>query len=415
MDEYHRVLIVDDDGAVRESYREILEFQQRDAILAGERLFGESHAGKKEAPSPFEVRDAEGGKQAVSIVREGLAQGRRFRVAFVDMKMPEMNGAETVRKMWAVDPDIKIVIVTAFSDTTPDEIIQTVGREDIFYLRKPFNPQEIRQFARALCSQWALDRDREEQLRRKEAQKTEGLYCMAGAMAHHLNNLMLVVTGNLELLRDELPPDGKQALCLDRADKGAQRVATLGRRLLTYLGQRLRRETDCDLSAEVARLLPKIKTILPPDMRLKTQLSSLLPLVKLDPGLFDEAVLGLLENAKEAVDSSGGTVYLETGEEIFDPNMWQKIVPGAMNGRCVYVDVSDDGCGMDPGTLDRMFDPFFSTRFTGRGLGLAVIQGIVQSHGGWIAVSSSLGKGTTVRVYFPHGIRRETCGERFGS
>ena len=104
--------------------------------------------------------------------------------------MPGMNGAETVREIWKIDPNMKVVIVTAFSDILPDEIVGIVGREDIFYLRKPFNPQEIRQFARALCSQWDFDREREEALLVTEGRKRESLVCMAGAVAHHLNNLL---------------------------------------------------------------------------------------------------------------------------------------------------------------------------------------------------------------------------------
>jgi two-component system, NtrC family, sensor kinase len=411
MDESQRILIVDDDRAIRESYREILASRERSALTMGDSLFGTGETPVYTVPVAFDIEDAAGGEQAVSMVLRNKEQGNRYRVAFVDMKMPGINGAETVREIWTVDPDIKVVIVTAFSDTPPDEIVQTVGREDIFYLRKPFNPEEIRQFARALCSQWAFDRNRERQLQLKEVRKTESLACMAGAIAHHLNNLLQVVTGNLELLREELPPEGMAIQRVERADKGVQRGISLGERLLAYVGQRVRNETDCDLAVEVARLIPEIQTILSPEIRLKTRLGSLLPLIRLDPGLLDEALSGLVRNAGEAIGSGEGTVHLETGEEIFDPNMWQKIVPAEMNGRCVYLEVSDNGCGMDTNTLDLMFDPFFSTRFTGRGLGLAVIQGIVQSHGGWIAVSSRPGERTTVRMCFPHGIRRETCAK----
>jgi sigma-B regulation protein RsbU (phosphoserine phosphatase) len=77
------------------------------------------------------------------------------------MMMPGIDGAETAKQIWRLDPDIKIVIVTAYSDYTPDDIVNLVEREDLFYLRKPFNPAEIRQFARALTNQWELERDKE--------------------------------------------------------------------------------------------------------------------------------------------------------------------------------------------------------------------------------------------------------------
>jgi len=92
------------------------------------------------------------------MVREAVERGRPFELAFVDMKMPGMNGAETAREIWRIDSGIKIVIVTAFSEVSPDEMVQVTAREDLFYLRKPFNPEEIRQFARALCRQRDLER-----------------------------------------------------------------------------------------------------------------------------------------------------------------------------------------------------------------------------------------------------------------
>ncbi len=397
-----RILIVDDDAAVRQAYREILAPRESESFLKGEGLFGSAQTASTNRPLSYEIREAENGAKARELVCEARILGNPFGMAFVDMKMPGMNGAETAREIWKIDPNMKMVIVTAFSDVLPDEIIRIVGRNDIFYLRKPFNPEEIRQFARALCSQWVLDREREAALLAKEARKKESLVCMAGAVAHHLNNLLAVVMGNLELLTEDVPEESKKGRCLDHAMTAAHRGGNLGGQLLAYLGQRLNNKTSCDISVEVAGALPLIKNSIPPKVGLATRLAPNPPAVSLDPEAFREILTGLITNAWEAMGRDEGTVTLATGVTLFDPSGWLQIIaPEEFGGEYVYLEVTDDGAGMDKETLERMFDPFFSTKFTGRGLGLATIQGIVQSHDGWIGVRDSSDKGTTLQVGFP--------------
>jgi sigma-B regulation protein RsbU (phosphoserine phosphatase) len=101
------------------------------------------------------------GENGIKAVQAALEEQMPFAAAFVDMMMPGMDGAETAKEIWRIDPQMKIVIVTAYSDYTPDDIVRKVNRDDLFYLRKPFNPAEIKQFARALTAQWNLEREKE--------------------------------------------------------------------------------------------------------------------------------------------------------------------------------------------------------------------------------------------------------------
>jgi len=397
-----RILIVDDDAAVREAYREILVPREYGFLGKGEGLFESSRSDPLNRPPSYEIREAENGAKARELVWEARIRGKPFGVAFVDMKMPGLNGAETAREIWKIDPNMKVVIVTAFSDILPDEIVGIVGREDIFYLRKPFNPQEIRQFARALCSQWDFDREREEALLVTEGRKRESLVCMAGAVAHHLNNLLSVVMGNLELLTEDVPENSRERRYLDHAMTATVRGGNLGHQLLAYLGQRLNSKTICNLSVETSGALSVIKDMVPPNVSLKTRLPPNLPGVSLDSEAFREILSGLMTNAWEAIAKNEGTVAVTTGVTRFDPSGWLQITaPENLDGEYVYLEVTDDGAGMDKEILGRMFDPFFSTKFTGRGLGLATIEGIVQSHDGWIGVCDTSAKGTTLRVGFP--------------
>jgi len=321
-----RILIVDDDADVRQAYREILTPQENEFHLTGEGLFGSDRNAPLNRPLSYKIREAENGLEATELVWEARLRGKPFGVAFVDMKMPGMNGAETAREIWKIEPNMKMVIVTAFSDILPDEIVRIVGREDIFYLRKPFNPEEIRQFARALCNQWVFDREREEALLAEEGRKRESLVCMAGAVAHHLNNLLAVVMGNLELLGEDLSVENRKHHFLDQAMTAAKRGGNLGGQLLAYLGQRLNNKTSRNISVEISGALPLIKGTIPSKVRLETRLAPNLPAVSLDPEAFREILLGLITNAWEAMGRDEGTVTVATGVTRFDPSGWLKII-----------------------------------------------------------------------------------------
>jgi len=157
------ILIVDDDPGVRDSYDQILSASPvSDIISKGKDLFDAKDEDFVANPKlQYDITLTDCGEAGVSAVQEAVSRRSPFAAAFIDMMMPGIDGAETARQIWRIDPDIKIVIVTAYSDYTPDDIVNLVGREDLFYLRKPFNPAEIRQFARALINQWELEREKQ--------------------------------------------------------------------------------------------------------------------------------------------------------------------------------------------------------------------------------------------------------------
>ncbi len=162
MTENNRILIIDDDPGVRDSYKEILFPVPKEEVLQkGALLFGEPGQQHEEIErQQYDLTFAEKGEEGVEAVKKAIEEKSPLALAFIDMKMYGIDGAETSKRIWAIDPDIKIVIVTAYSEYTPDDIIRVTGRDDIFYLRKPFNPEEIRQFARVLTNEWNLERER---------------------------------------------------------------------------------------------------------------------------------------------------------------------------------------------------------------------------------------------------------------
>jgi len=163
MPQNRSILVIDDDPGVRESYDQILSPSPVSGILSkGRDLFTETDQDTGATPGrQYDITLTDCGEAGVRAVQEAAVRQRPFAAAFIDMMMPGIDGAETAQQIWRIDPDIKIVIVTAYSEQTPDEIVRKVRREDLFYLRKPFNPAEIRQFARALTKQWNLEQERQ--------------------------------------------------------------------------------------------------------------------------------------------------------------------------------------------------------------------------------------------------------------
>lgn len=158
----NRILIVDDDPLVRDAYKSILEKKIDPVHQMGALIFNESVSTEYfSEENPYDMTYCDRGINAVQQVDAAIGQQRPFAVAFVDMRMPGLNGAETARRMWEVDHHLKIVIVTAFSDITPGRITEIVGRKDIFYIRKPFHQEEIEQFARSLTQQWTLEQEQQ--------------------------------------------------------------------------------------------------------------------------------------------------------------------------------------------------------------------------------------------------------------
>jgi sigma-B regulation protein RsbU (phosphoserine phosphatase) len=158
-----RILVVDDDAGVRDSYRQTLTAAPASDIMTKGAALFEEPAPERGTPhkTQYDVILTDCGENGIKAAEAAIKEQMPFAAAFVDMIMPGMDGAETARELWRLDPRMKIVIVTAYSDDTPDDIVRKVKREDLFYLRKPFNPAEIRQFARALTTQWNLEQEKE--------------------------------------------------------------------------------------------------------------------------------------------------------------------------------------------------------------------------------------------------------------
>jgi two-component system cell cycle sensor histidine kinase/response regulator CckA len=253
-------------------------------------------------------------------------------------------------------------------------------------------------------SEWLqAERDKSRlQAELQQAQKTEALGLLAGSIAHDFNNLLVGVLGNVSLLLESLAADSPLRRLAHAAELAAQRAADVARQLLAYAGKGQFRVEQLDLSELVRETSELLRITVAHGAELHLRTKPHIAKVKADATQMRQVVMNLFTNARDAVGNQG-SITVRTGElaasEVVVTEYLNQPDPEAK--RFVFLEVEDTGQGMSAATAARIFDPFFSTRPSGRGLGLSAVLGIIRSHGGAMSVRSSEGLGTTMRVLLP--------------
>lgn len=238
---------------------------------------------------------------------------------------------------------------------------------------------------------------REAEARRAEAHRLESLGLLAGGVAHDFNNLLAIVLTCTDLALNGLASDAPSRSAVLEVRDAAACAADLSKQMLAYSGGGRLGTEDLDASELVRSMASLLRTSVLKAVSLELDLAEDLPVVVGDAVQLRQIVLNLVANASEAIGAHGGRVVVRTrlgGPEVEDASE-------AKPSPFVVLEVTDDGPGMSDATLRRAFDPFFSTKFTGRGLGLAVVHGNTRSHGGTISIDTLVGRGTTFRVALP--------------
>ncbi len=234
-------------------------------------------------------------------------------------------------------------------------------------------------------------------------QKMESLGRMAGAIAHNFNNIISIILGNAELITDELSPGASVLHRVRQIIDACVRAQTITNQIVAYTGHMPLSLGLLELSGLVKQMAPLLEASIPPGIALHYNLSASLPSINVDAGQVRQMILSLFTNAVEAIGENPGCVTIGTGltkagADFFDePHLARDLHEGPY----VTLELTDDGCGMDETIRTRIFDPFFSTKFLGRGLGLPAVLGIVSRHGGFVKVRSEPGTGSTFLIGFP--------------
>ncbi len=242
--------------------------------------------------------------------------------------------------------------------------------------------------------------------RLQEQQHVESLTVLAGGLAHDFNNLLAGIMGNADMLAMKLPAEARELRDMAHAiTLGAERAADLVAKMLAYAGEGAGPSEPVDLDALARDMVDLLRASVARRTQLAFAAAGPVSPVLADATQIRQVLLNLIVNAAEAIEQGdhAGRVTLTTGEEVLPQPHGSSPIPATPlpPGRYAYLEVSDTGAGMSPETVARMFDPFFTTKSTGRGLGLASVQGIVRQHRGALGVRSTQGHGTTIRVWFP--------------
>lgn len=335
-----------------------------------------------------------------------IASSSPLDLALLDIHIEgTMDGVE-LGKVLRMRYDTPIVYLTAFADSTT--IHRAKHTEPYGYLIKPVDQRELRSAVAMALHKHKMEKDQAEadskarELERQllQAQKMDAIGKLTAGIAHELNNALLTVMGNIGLAKNYGGDDSRVDERLQLALKGCERSAALIRQLMGFARQGFYRPERTDFDELVREAIGFLSPILEKNVSLHFECSSIPNEVIVDRGQFHQVVANLVINAQQAMQN-GGRIYLACGRsEQLSPSHRN---PEAVPGTFITLRVEDEGEGIDPSHIDRVFEPFFSTKpkSQGTGLGLSVVYGIMQRHGGWIDLESEKGRGTTVTLYLP--------------
>jgi signal transduction histidine kinase len=439
-----RILLIDDTPSIHVDFRKILMPTPLQTVALDEMeatLFGSE---VKSTRVRFELDSAYGGQEGLGKLKWALQENRPYALAFVDMRMPEgWDGAQTIEQLWQADPRLQVVVCTAYSDYSWDELLDRLQAHDrLLILKKPFDNIEVQQMANTLLTKWDMTEraclqmnhlehlvqqeiDERKQLESQlvQSEKLASLGQLAAGVAHEINNPIGFISSNLgsldgyfkqlqemldayreaeealgsselveglrqlrerielEFLRDDIP------LLIKESKDGISRVGQIVKDLKDFS------RVDSNLEWQWVNLQQGIEStlnIVANELKYKADVVKdyqELPDIECLPSQINQVIMNLIVNASQAIGPERGTLTLRTG----------------LGVERVWIEVEDTGSGIAPQSLQKIFDPFFTTKPVGQGtgLGLSLSYGIVKKHQGEISVRTEVGVGTTFRVELP--------------
>jgi PAS domain S-box-containing protein len=233
----------------------------------------------------------------------------------------------------------------------------------------------------------------------QQAQKMESLGILAGGIAHDFNNILAIIMGNCSLAKLDTENSTNY---IPEIEKATDRAAGLCRQMLTYAGKAQLTRSQVNLCVLVDEMITMLKATLPHNVIINPDLRAEVPYIHGDASQIRQIIMNLVINSSEAIGEAQGEIRVSlantrvmAGQE---EDYHGKAIP---SGEYVRLEVADTGCGMDAETKWRIFEPFYTTKFTGRGLGMSAVLGIIAAHQGAMQLYSRVGQGTTFKVYLP--------------
>lgn len=235
----------------------------------------------------------------------------------------------------------------------------------------------------------------------RQSQKMDAIGQLAAGVAHDFNNLLTVIQGYTQLLLATQPANGMSREALEKIIAASQRAAGLTSQLLTFSRKQVAQPKAVDMNKVVQSVTGLLRPVLGEQIRLNIRPAEEIPSVMADAGMLEQVLVNLAVNARDAMPKGGELIICSFSCDI--DATYLQCRPQASAGRFVCLQVSDSGTGMDTQTMERIFEPFYTTKGVGKGtgLGLATVYGIVKQHQGWVEVVSQIGVGSTFKVFIP--------------
>jgi len=238
----------------------------------------------------------------------------------------------------------------------------------------------------------------------EHVRRLESIGVLASGIAHEFNNILMGIMGHAELalMNSENLPKRVQDN-LEQIRKSTERAAKLTRQLLTYSGKEREAIQIFDFNDMVNHTVETYSPSLHKGVRLLQQIQPNLPLIEGDSSQIHQSISHLLLNALESLPPEGGTITVQTGKKTLTQKDLENLrfADRAKSGEFLFVSISDTGCGIKEEDIERIFEPFVSSKFLGRGLGLASVSGVIRTHKGAIQLKTKLGQGSTFTLFFP--------------
>jgi len=250
----------------------------------------------------------------------------------------------------------------------------------------------------------------EQALRRN--QKMDAIGQLSGGLAHDFNNQLGIIIGYLDFLKDHVEGEEKPDKWVDTATNAALHCTDLTRQLLSFSRASSHAKTVIDINTALTELQTMFARSITPAIEIEYFLSDKLWLTEIDPGEFQDAILNIIINARDAMPN-GGKLIIETSNKFMDTEAIA-INPQSESGEYVQIMISDNGCGMDKNILEHIFEPFYTTKEKGKGtgLGMSMVYGFAKRFGGFIKIYSEVNIGTTLRLYLPRSDATKTSTQQ---
>ncbi len=239
------------------------------------------------------------------------------------------------------------------------------------------------------------------QARLQQAQKMEAIGALAGGIAHDFNNLLFPIVGMSEILLEEIPPDSPEYENIREILTAGKRGSALVKQILAFSRQSEGKKIPVRIQQVLKEVIKMVRATIPANINISHHIENNCGLVMADPTQVHQIAMNLITNAYHAVDPANGDIHIQLKKAVLESEtlVGRDIEPGPY----ALLTVSDNGCGISSGNMEKIFEPYFTTKEQGKGtgIGLSTVYGIVKEHGGDIQVYSELGKGTTFNIYLP--------------